>query len=197
MKFLELLEQIGKKSRYKKGNFLFFEGEEARHFYLLLRGRVRVYKSAPAGKELVLHSFVPLSLIAEMPAFLQSAYPASAVCEEDSELVRLRFEDFKAMCQQRSEFALMMMSSLFEKIRILEKELSLKNLSLSSKLALFVLENKAHLAKLAQKDIASALHTSAPVFSRLIKELKQKKLIATQKGKLVLLDEAGLKEILA
>ena len=192
--FIQELEKIGVKRSHKRGNILFYEGEQARAFFLLLSGRVRVYKS-PANKELTLHLFEPLSFIAEMPAFRQSVYPASAICETNCELLELDFNAFKRLCEDNIEFAIMMISSLFEKIKILEIELSQVSVSLKERFIRYIFENEANLARLSQRQISTELNVRAESLSRTIKELKNAGLIGTDKGKIQLLDKDGLRNL--
>lgn len=193
--FIQEFEKIGIKRQCKKGNILFYEGDRAKSFFLLLSGRVRVYKS-PANKELTLHLFEPLNFIAEMPAFKQGFYPASAICETNCELLELEFNAFKGLCEDNIEFALMMMGSLFEKIKILEKELSQVSISLKERFINYLLENEAILPRLMQRQISTELNVRAESLSRTIKELKNAGLIGTDKGKIQLLDKDGLRRLI-
>lgn len=154
-----------------------------------------MYKS-PSNKEITLHLFEPLNFIAEMPAFKQGFYPASAVCESNCELLELEFSAFKALCEQNVEFSLMMISSLFEKIKILEKELSQACVSLKERFVRYVLDNELTLPRISQRQIATELNTRAESLSRVIKELKNATLIGTQKGKIQILDKNALQDML-
>ncbi|TKX28624.1 Crp/Fnr family transcriptional regulator [Campylobacter sp. MIT 12-5580] len=193
---LEFFLRIGRKKRYQKGNILFFEGEKAELFFILLSGEVRVYKTLAAGKELSIHHFTPISFIAEMPAFEGLNYPASAICEKESEVLELDFKQFKALCQEDSKIALMLISSLFKKIQILEKELGTQSLDLRQKFLYFLLENEAKLSSLTQKQVAQKLNSRAESLSRLIKELKNKALIDTHKGKIKIINKNELFKLL-
>ncbi|EAL0952743.1 nitrosative stress-sensitive transcriptional regulator NssR, partial [Campylobacter coli] len=53
--YLDFLKGIGKIRKFEKNNILFFEGEKALKFFILLKGRVRVYKSTAGEKEITLH----------------------------------------------------------------------------------------------------------------------------------------------
>lgn len=193
--FIQEFEKIGIKRQCKKGNILFYEGDRAKSFFLLLSGRVRVYKS-PANKELTLHLFEPLNFIAEMPAFKQGFYPASAICETNCELLELDFNAFKRLCEDNIEFAIMMISSLFEKIKILEIELSQVSVSLKERFIRYIFENEAILPRLSQRQISTELNVRAESLSRTIKELKNAGLIGTDKGKIQLLDKDGLRRLI-
>ncbi|EAC1804474.1 nitrosative stress-sensitive transcriptional regulator NssR, partial [Campylobacter coli] len=112
--YLDFLKGIGKIRKFEKNNILFFEGEKALKFFILLKGRVRVYKSTAGEKEITLHYFTPPNFIAEMPTFKRLRYPANAICEEYCEILEIDFEDFETLCSQNKEFNFLLISSLFE-----------------------------------------------------------------------------------
>ncbi|WP_318529651.1 cyclic nucleotide-binding domain-containing protein [Campylobacter sp. RKI_CA19_01122] len=68
-KHFEILISKGEKKYFKKGNILFFQGEKANKIYILLNGKVRIYKVNTKGFELTLHTLTPVNFIAEMPVF--------------------------------------------------------------------------------------------------------------------------------
>lgn len=191
---IKQLEKIGIKRHYKKGSIIFFEGEKASNFFLLLKGVVRVYKSISMNKELNLHYFKAFDFIAEMPAFKRGFYPANAVCEQECELLELNFEAFEKLCLKDTRTAFMMIDSLFAKIRILEKELLRGSMELRKRFVFFLLENEAKLTELSQRQIAVFLNSRAESLSRIIKEFKAQGLISTQKGKIKLENKQALQD---
>ena len=189
---IKYLEKIGTKRLYEKGSIIFFEGENAQKFFLLLKGVVRVYKSISINKELNLHYFKAFDFIAEMPAFKKDSYPANAVCEQDCELLELDFDTFEQSCLKDGKIALMMINSLFAKIMILKKELLRGSMELRKRFIFFILENESNLDQLSQRQIAILLNARAESLSRIIKEFKVKQLISTQKGKIKLENKQAL-----
>ncbi|EAI0757860.1 nitrosative stress-sensitive transcriptional regulator NssR, partial [Campylobacter coli] len=121
-------------------------------------------------------------------------YPANAICEEYCEILEIDFEDFETLCSQNKEFNFLLISSLFEKIKILEKKLLENSLDLKSKLARYLLENEKNLAQISQRQIAVDLSVRAESLSRILKEFKNSELIETKKGKIEILDKEGLKK---
>jgi len=70
------LYEISSLKEYKKGNIIFYEGDEPRKLQLLLDGIVKVYKSDAKGNEVILHFFQPQTLIAETAHMQRINYPA-------------------------------------------------------------------------------------------------------------------------
>ncbi|EDB1184672.1 nitrosative stress-sensitive transcriptional regulator NssR, partial [Campylobacter coli] len=101
---------------------------------------------------------------------------------------------FETLCSQNKEFNFLLISSLFEKIKILEKKLLENSLDLKSKLARYLLENEKNLAQISQRQIAVDLSVRAESLSRILKEFKNSELIETKKGRIEILDKEGLKK---
>ncbi|CAM4184882.1 Crp/Fnr family transcriptional regulator [Campylobacter armoricus] len=195
-KYFEILISFGKKMHFKKGSILFFQGEKARKIFILLSGKVRIYKVDIKGLELTLHSLTPVNFIAEMPVFKGIDYPANAICEQDCEICVLDFEEFQKLCVENSEINILLLSSLFDKIRILENFIRQKSLDLKSRLLNFLLENEEKLNSLKQREIAVILNLPPESLSRLLKELKQKELIYTNKGKIIILNREKIQNLI-
>jgi CRP/FNR family transcriptional regulator, cyclic AMP receptor protein len=91
---------------YASGELLFSEGAPCVGFYIVFKGRVRIFKVSPSGREQVLALEGPGSSIAELPVFDGGPYPASGVAVEPSELLFIARKDFRALCMEFPEIAL-------------------------------------------------------------------------------------------
>ncbi|MBZ7953277.1 Crp/Fnr family transcriptional regulator [Campylobacter taeniopygiae] len=189
---LKYLYKIGKTRKMQKNNILFYEGELAKNFFILLQGKIRVYKCAKGEKEITLHYFKPFDFIAEMPAFKRLNYPANAICEEESKILEINFIEFENLCNNNNEFNLILISSLLNKIKILEKKILQNSLDLKTKLLKYILENEKKLDTILQKQIAIDLNVRVQSLSRILKELKLAKLIDTKRGKIEIINKKAL-----
>ncbi|STQ85789.1 Crp/Fnr family transcriptional regulator [Helicobacter muridarum] len=193
---LELLCKIGRKVVYEENSILFFEGEEARNLFLLLHGRVRLYKNIEQGmyrKEQTLHIFDEINFIAEMPFFTQSNYPANAQTIQQSEIIIINTQSFKNHLQD-SEFCMLFISSLCQKIQILESHIKSQSQSLQERFLAFIRANEKELENMSQRHIARHLNTNPESLSRLIKSLKKQGIIDTNKGKVIAINRKSLEE---
>ncbi|MBK1972617.1 Crp/Fnr family transcriptional regulator [Campylobacter sp. TTU-622] len=189
--YLNFLYKIGNIKKYKKNNILFYEEEQAKNFFILLKGKVRIYKSIN-DKQMTLHRFLPISFIAEMPAFKRLKYPANAEFEEEGEILEINFEKFYNLCLENTKFNFLLIASLFEKIKILEKKLLQNSLELKEKIAYYILENEQKLDIITQKQIALDLNVRVESLSRVLKEFKNNNILTTNKGKIIILDKEKL-----
>ncbi|EAK1047546.1 nitrosative stress-sensitive transcriptional regulator NssR, partial [Campylobacter jejuni] len=122
-------------------------------------------------------------------AFKKLNYPANAVFEEDGEILEIDFINFQNLCSENKEFNFLLISSLFDKIKILEKKLSQNALDLRTRLLKYLLENEKNLDTISQKQIAIDLNVRAQSLSRVLKELKISELIDTKKGRIEILNK--------
>ncbi|MFX3618210.1 MAG: Crp/Fnr family transcriptional regulator [Sporolactobacillus sp.] len=63
------LKSVMNITTYKKGVSVYWEGDKADKLYFLVKGRVKLYKSAYDGKDLVLHYFTPNDLFGDLHCF--------------------------------------------------------------------------------------------------------------------------------
>ena len=168
----KMLYGVGHKRFYNNAEILFFEGEMPKKLLVLLGGKVRIYKTNGA-QEATLHHICAPSFIAEMPSFLGLAYPASAVCVGECEILEISLEVFKKQCIGDSEFCLSFIASLCQKIKILESHISRTSQSLKERVEGFLQNHKSELPHLTQRQIAQRLNTSPESLSRVLKELKE------------------------
>ncbi len=194
-KIVNILSNIGHKKIYKTDNILFLEGEMPHSLFILINGSIKLYKSNKEGKEMYLHTINTTSFIAEMPTFMNIAYPASAKCMNKCEILEVNLDAFKQKVFNDKDFCFNFIASLCNKIRILESHITKSSQNLKERLARYLLANKNTLQTISQRQIADSLNTSAESISRIIRELKNHSLIETKKGKIHIIDSVGLQEI--
>ena len=95
---LAFLAQRTVPRHYSAGEIVFSEGEPCSGLYVVESGNVRIFKSAPNGREQVLSIDGPGGSIAELPVFDGGAYPASAAAVDDVTLLFVSRQDFQALC---------------------------------------------------------------------------------------------------
>lgn len=102
---------------YPAGHVLFTTGETCRGLYVVASGRVRIYRTSPAGREQVLHSEGPGRAVAELPLFDGGPYPASAITEVESRLVFVPRAEFEALVRDTPDVAQAVIHELGKRLR--------------------------------------------------------------------------------
>ena len=196
-----LLKQVGKKQ------ILFGEGEEARGFYVILSGKVKLYKISPEGKEQILHVVSAPDAFAEAALFLEGSYPAFAEALIDSQLLFFPKRDFIQLIEKNPQLSINMIVSLSHFLRrfaSLIEELSLKEVS--SRIAKYLIDLSLKSAKegkspkeveldLSKTQLASKLGTISETFSRTLAKMKTKGIIDVKKNRILILNREALEEL--
>ena len=84
---IEALMGIARVRDSSRGELLFSDGEKAVGFFVVLDGKVKVYKLSPEGKERILHIIHPGGTFAEAAIFADGLYPAYAEPLQSSKLL--------------------------------------------------------------------------------------------------------------
>ena len=184
-----------------KGEQIFSESLEATAFFIVVSGKVKIYKLSPDGKEYTLHIHGPGEPVAEAAIFDSMTYPASCTALEDATLVRISREGFLNLIKKYPELSLKIMSGYSKRLRQFVskiEELTLKDIK--SRVARYLLENSVvengetvyHLAH-SKKELSSLLGTIPETLSRTLAFLKQKHLIVEKDNIIVIPDPNSLK----
>ncbi len=198
---ISILRQVQKKE------ILFSEGEEARGFYVILSGKVKLYKISPQGKEQILHIVSAPYTFAEAALFLQGGYPAFAETLTDCRLLYIPKRDFKQLVERNPQLSLNMIVSLSNYLRLfvsLVEELSLKEVS--SRVAKYLIDLSTKAVRegrnpneleldLSKHQLAAKLGTISETLSRTFGKMKSKGLISVQGNKILIRDRNSLEEI--
>ena len=96
---------------------LFRMGDPCEGLWIVVRGRVRIYRANRSGREQVLHDQGPGQPLAEVPLFDGGPCPANARAEEDSELVFLPRADFELLYRTEPAIADAVIRDLGRRLR--------------------------------------------------------------------------------
>jgi len=194
---IDLLSASAAVKHVQKGEQIFSERSDATAFFIVISGKVKIYKLSPDGKEHTLHIHGSGDLVAEAAIFDSMRYPASCIAMEDSQLVRISRDGFLALIKSHPELALKMMSGYSKRLRQFVakiEELSLKDIK--SRLAGYLLENSSEKSGVvtcrlvySKKELASFLGTIPETLSRALAFLKQKKLITEKDNTIIIIPD--------
>jgi len=156
---------------------LFHEGQEGDSLYVLAEGIVQLYKSAAAGREVVLRTLHSGEIFGEVVLFEARRYPASALTLAPSLLLRLTRLQLDCLLAEE-EFRADFIAMLMRKQRYLaERILYLTTRDVEDRFFDFLEEHygrrEDYRIPLTKKDVAAAIGTIPPTFSRLLLRLKR------------------------
>ncbi len=188
---LKKIEEISNIEKLNKENILFYEGDNPKYMYFLLKGIIKLYKVTSAEKELVLKYFNENELIAEVANFEEINYPATAQAFTNIEVLKIDFEKFKDEILSNPRLSFLITKSLIKKIRNLENLVSM-HLVLDSKerVAKYLYENPEDFFNTKNVLIAEILNITPETLSRILRVFKNEELIDTKEKKV---NKDGLK----
>lgn len=204
---LKEVRTISTLKRVAKKEVLFSEGEEAKGFYVILSGKVKLYKISADGKEQILHVVSAPDSFAEAALFREGTYPAFAESLSDCELLFIPRKGFIQMIEKNPQLSINMIVSLSHYLRrfaSLIEELSLKEVS--SRVAKYLLDLSMKLLKegknpkeveldLSKTQLALKLGTISETLSRTLAKMKGKGMIEVRKNRISILNREALEEV--
>lgn len=184
------VEEISLLRHYAADEIVFYEGEESSYFHFLILGGVLVFKSSSSTEPIVIHRFRAPSLIAEVATLKQIPYPASCKTTSDATILKIKREPFLTLIQSDPSFSIALISSLSQKIGVLESALTRHNApGAMAKVARLIRDEPALFQKLKGIEIAQLISITPETLSRMVKILKTDRVIVlTKKEGVTLLD---------
>jgi len=191
------LAALAARRRLAPEEFVFWEGDAPDFFYLVLRGRVKVVKQSPTGKEFIVSFFGPGEMFGEVAVFENKPYPASSVAAEETVVASIRRTAFLAFLAAHPEIALKIISVLGGRLR--EAQARLGDLAASrvqQRIARVLLMLAARMGKdlpFTRREIADMTGTTIETAIRVLSRLGQGKIIRSARGHIIITDEQKLR----
>ena len=159
-----------------KDNILFYEGDLAKSFYILLEGTLKLYKIGNSGNEIIMHHFVQPTLLAEMATFQNDYFTATAISTSQvTKIAILDKEIFISLLQSNGNLSFHIIGSLISKMKSLEQTIH-KNLvyDANQRVCALLKENPEILIDKKHSLVAKILNMAPETLSRNIKKLREK-----------------------
>ncbi|VBB42775.1 cAMP-binding protein [uncultured Desulfatiglans sp.] len=200
---LEELAQIVRIDVFEKGGVIFSEGDPGLGFYVLVEGRVKIYKISWDGKEQILHIFGPGEPFGEVPVFAGQRFPAHAEAIEKSTLLFFPREAFINCIRRNPDLALDMLAVLARRLRVftvLIEDLSLKEVPGRLAAYLLYLSRRSQGSldlelDISKSQLAALLGTIPETLSRILGRMSKRGLILSNGPRIEILDLAALQQL--
>lgn len=194
---------------YSAGEMLFSEGEPCKGLYIVVSGRVRIFKTALNGREHVLTVEGPGASVAELPVFDGGKYPASGSAMEKTEVLFISRSDLRAICLEKPEVSLKMLQVVGTRLRRLVgiiEELSFT--TVRHRLISWLLRQAAAEGRASDRGVVISLNSShqelaaqigtvRELISRNLARLQAQSFIEMDGREITILDKEGLEADLA
>lgn len=116
---LERLLKFGRLGKYRSGQPVYIQGERSRHFYFLLKGRVKISIFREDGSEKILAIQEGNTFFGESAAVDDQPYFATATVLEASEIYSIHRDHLLQMLRETPSIAFLLMCALIRKMRLL------------------------------------------------------------------------------
>ena len=194
---------------HTRGTTVFSEGEEATAFLAIVEGRVKVYKSTPAGKEIILEIFGPGDPLAAVAVYENAPLPASALALDDVTCLRVEQRDFFALLERHPALVRGLLSGLTLRLAELTRRLAdLTGARVEARFARLFLKLGHQIGRkergglfvpmaLSRQELADLTGTTIETAIRIMSRWQKEEVLHTEKDGFVILDQPVLEEVAA
>lgn len=200
---LEEIKRISVDKHFNKGEIIFFDGDEGTGFYLVIEGSVNVYKVSSEGKEQIFHIVKEGGTIGAVPVFSGKSFPANAQAISKSHLLFFPREKFINLITNNPSLTMNILALLSMRLR--QFTIQIENLSLKKipgRLAAYMLylsqeQGNKDVIKLniSKFQLANLLGTGPESLSRVLGNMKIRKLVEEEGANIRLVNRVGLEEL--
>jgi CRP/FNR family transcriptional regulator len=181
---------------YARGALVFSEGAAPTGLYVVLTGRVRVYKASHEGREQVLHHVGPGQSFNDVAAFDGAASPASAQALEPTVAALIPRSELLRLVRAHPEIAEAVIRVLAGRLRqmsALVEELALRPVVARVARALLRLAERGPVVTLpTRQELAAMAGTVREVATRALKQLERAGAVQTGPGRRLLVLDLAL-----
>ena len=191
------LSELAIERSFKSNEFVFWEGDAPDWFYIVIEGRIKVLKHASSGKEFIIAFFDTGEMFGEVAVFEGKSYPASAQALTETKVLAIKKKDFLSFLSNRPQVALQIISVLGGRLRDAQGRLKdLASERVEQRLARILLMLSSKIGPnipFTRQEIADMVGTTTETAIRITSRLKDRGIIRSVRGKIIILDETKLK----
>lgn len=204
---LSNLSKNRKIKNYDKKEVIFREEDYANYLYFIIKGKVKCIKTDYYGKDFMNDIYGEGEFIGYITLFENGEYHETATAMEPTEVAVIPKQDFLTLIQKNRDVAATFIKMLSN--NVVEKEKRLLQVAyapLRERLAEAILDikEKGHFhdeltqtMKISRLDLANIVGTAKESLIRTLSELKKEGLVDTNGQEIKILNEAGLKKVVA
>jgi CRP/FNR family transcriptional regulator len=198
---------IASLKQVERGKILFSDCEEANGFYVVLSGKVKLYKISPEGKEQIVHVISAFDAFGEASLFLKGSHPFYAETLNDCQLLFFPKRDFLQLLNRSPRLSANLsitLSDYVKRLSSLVEDLSLREIP--SRIAKYLLDLSLKQSKgrksfenieldLSRSQLASRLGTIRETLSKSLGKMKAQGIIDIKKSRISILNREALEKI--
>lgn len=192
--------------RHDKGELIFAEGDPAHAFIVIVTGRIKVFKSTPGGKEIILEIFGDGDPLGAVAVYEGAPFMASAVALEPSELLSIDQREFLRLLEEHPAFVRGLLSGLTIRLAELTRRLAeLTGARVEARFARLFLKLCEQIGRkdrggvfvpmaLSRQELADLTGTTIETAIRIMSRWQKDQVLLTEKDGFVVVDRPALEE---
>ena len=200
---------VGRLKSYERGELIFAEGDPSDAFIIIVSGRVKVFKSTPAGKEIILEIFGAGDPLGAVAVYEGAPFMASALSLEATQVLSIEQSAFFRLLEAEPAFVRGLLSGLTLRLAELTRRLAdLTGARVEARFARLFLKLCDQIGKpdrggvfipmpLARQELADLSGTTIETAIRIMSRWQKDDVLHTEKDGFVVLDRNALEEAAA
>jgi len=203
--YREKVRSIFHVRRYRAGESIYLQGEQADAIYLVVEGRIKIERVTREGYQTILCVRGPGDIFCPVPILDEGPQLGAARAMTDVTLLCADRDSFQEACRECPEWlALVQRDCLLEMRRLLARLESSAFRSLRERLAFTILDESERQAsygespdelRITQQELAGLVGASRESVSRTLVKLEQEGLVQTGRGRLTILNRGELRKL--
>ncbi len=197
------LAEIVISRKYERGAEIFSENDPGNGLYLLVSGRVKIYKLSADGREQILHILGPGDPFGEAAVFVGSNFPATASALTASTVFFIPREPFVDLINRMPQLAMNIMASMSRRLKKFAgmiEALSLKEVPARLATHMLFLSSQEGgrediRLNISKAQLASLLGTIPETLSRILKKMSARGYIEVKGPRIRIKDRNGLEAL--
>lgn len=205
----ERIAAVARIKAYDRDQLIFAEGDPSDAFMVIVSGRVKVFKSTPAGKEIILEIFGSGDPLGAVAVYEGAPFFASALTLEPVEILRIEQPAFFALLEQDPALVRGLLSGLTIRLAELTRRLAeLTGARVETRFARLFLKLCDQIGRaerggtfvpmpLTRQELADLTGTTIETAIRLMSRWQKEDVLHTEKDGFVVMNRAALDEAAA
>jgi len=201
--------EVARLRSYERGDLIFSEGDPSDAFMTIVEGRVKVFKSTPAGKEIILEIFGGGDPLGAVAVYEGAPFMASATALEPSQVLRIEQAAFFRLLEDDPAFVRGLLSGLTIRLAELTRRLAdLSGARVDARFARLFLKLCDQIGRperggifvpmpLARQELADLSGTTIETAIRIMSRWQKEDVLHTEKDGFVVLSREALEEAAA
>ncbi len=194
---LNELAKLAVERSLKPNEFIFWDGDNPKWFYLIAKGRVKVLKHSSSGKEFIIAFLGAGEIFGEVAVFEGKPYPASAQAVAETRVVGIMREDFLVFLASRPQVALSIISVLGQRLRDAQsrlRDLAVERVEQRLASVLFRLSLKlGSTLPFTRQEIADMTGTTTETAIRIVSQFRDRGIVSSNRGRIIIRDKEKLR----